>query len=185
MELYPVSTLYPLIERIFRFPLGDGATFSESVHMEVLTGASRSPPESVVHKTKWLSSEDRILLDVIAKHGTENWSFIAQFIHGRTGKQCRERWMNQLAPCLRKESWSSDEDATLFSAHARFGNAWATIAQFLPGRSYNHIKNRWSWIRRHQARMLSLQPMPFAHMAFAPLAVPAAANAKAFDRPVT
>jgi hypothetical protein len=153
--------------------------------MEVFTGISPPPSEPVARKTKWLASEDRILLDSIAEHGTENWSLIAHSIHGRTGKQCRERWLNQLAPCLSKESWSPDEDAMLFSAHSQFGNSWATIAQFLPGRSYNHIKNRWSWIQRHRARLLSLQPMPFSHIPFAPLALPSPVNAtdeRTFDR---
>jgi hypothetical protein len=29
---------------------------------------------------------------------------------GRTGKQCRERWHNQLDPGIKKEGWTDEED---------------------------------------------------------------------------
>jgi hypothetical protein len=35
--------------------------------------------------------EDEILTELVRKYGFKRWSFIAKFIPGRVGKQCRER----------------------------------------------------------------------------------------------
>jgi hypothetical protein len=64
--------------------------------------------------------------------------------------------MNQLCPALNKDDWSPHEDAILIQRQRSFGNVWSRIAQFLPGRSSNAVKNRWSWLSRHAAA----PPMP-------------------------
>lgn len=106
---------------------------------------------SVSKKMKWTAEEDEILKSRIEKFGTGNWSLIAQELHGRTGKQCRERWTNQLNPNLNRDNWSSNEDRILLHQQQVFGNSWSKIAKYLPGRSSNSIKNRWSWLSRHRA----------------------------------
>ena len=103
----------------------------------------------VFKKTKWTPEEDRLLRESIAKNGTTNWTIVASVLPGRSGKQCRERWMNQLDPNLNKEDWKPADDVLLFTKHSCFGNSWVTISKFFPGRSPNSIKNRWSWLTRH------------------------------------
>ncbi len=36
---------------------------------------------------------------------------------GRTGKQIRERWHNQLDPDIKKDSWTQEEDRALIEAY--------------------------------------------------------------------
>ena len=45
--------------------------------------------------------------------GPKRWSAIALAVHGRSGKQCRLRWCNQIDPDIKHESWTDKEDATL------------------------------------------------------------------------
>ena len=42
-------------------------------------------------------------------------------IPGRTGKQIRERWHNQIDPNVKKDKWSKEEDDILIEAHSRLG----------------------------------------------------------------
>lgn len=102
-------------------------------------------------KAKWTKEEDDILKNAISKYGTNNWSLISNEIQGRTGKQCRERWLNQLNPTLNKEHWLPHEDSILTHYQAFYGNSWSKISHFLPGRSPNSVKNRWSFLMRHNA----------------------------------
>jgi hypothetical protein len=104
---------------------------------------------NVVKKSKWTDEEDRQLAESVSQHGIGNWTLVAQLIPGRNGKQCRERWIHQICPSLNKENWTPREDTLLIQQQRIHGNSWAKIAQFLPGRSSNNIKNRWSWLSRH------------------------------------
>lgn len=44
------------------------------------------------------------------------------------------RWYNNLDPAIRKDAWTDEEEQTLAYYHQIFGNKWADIARFLPGR---------------------------------------------------
>lgn len=94
-------------------------------------------------KGPWLEEEDTVILQCM-RSGLTKWSEIAERIPGRLGKQCRERWLNHLDPSVSKSAWSIEEDRALLAGQARHGNAWAKIADLLPGRSENSVKNRWN-----------------------------------------
>ena len=47
---------------------------------------------------------------------------------------CNFRWHNHLDPAIKKDAWTEEEEAILSYYHQIYGNKWAEIARFLPGR---------------------------------------------------
>jgi len=127
-------------------------------------------------KKPWSREEDALLAKLVASHGTNNWTGLAELLSQQTqslirgngggmmgttrrgimvplelqrsGKQCRERWHNHVNPTVRKGEWTSDEDALIVALQKQLGNQWAKIAKHLNGRSDNAVKNRFHAIIR-------------------------------------
>ncbi|MED6219934.1 hypothetical protein PIB30_040390 [Stylosanthes scabra] len=90
-------------------------------------------------KGYWTKEEDDRLTELVRKHGLKRWAGIAKLLPGRIGKQCRERWHNNLDPAVRKDAWTEEEELALAHYHQIYGSKWATIS-----RTDNAIKNHWN-----------------------------------------
>ena len=108
--------------------------------------------------------EDIILACLIGTHGEKCWSVVSKELkqqHGfvKSGKQCRERWNNNLSPNVVKDDWTAKEEKILFDLHKIHGNKWSVIAAELKGRTDNSTKNHfYSIVRKNLRRFNKTQP---------------------------
>ncbi len=114
--------------------------------MGIFASSARSP---------WIKKENDFLVSYVTHHHAEKWSRIADALNiaflkkgeqKRTGKQCRERWHNQLDPGIKKGNWTLEEDELIRRAvNGSYEKRWADISRqvFKGKRSDNDIKNRW------------------------------------------
>ena len=120
------------------------------------------PGNSREQRRPWAAQEDAQLVALVKQHGKpparmtasggeavdqwgrpDSWVQISAAMPARTGKQCRDRWLEHLCPNVQKAPWKESEIRILCEAQSRLGNVWGEIAKLLPGKSQNNVKNYW------------------------------------------
>ncbi|GAB2280048.1 hypothetical protein Dimus_014686 [Dionaea muscipula] len=114
--------------------------------------------ELSLRRGPWTLEEDTLLIHSIACHGEGRWNSLAKTSGlKRTGKSCRLRWLNYLKPDIKRGNLTPQEQLLILELHSKWGNRWSKIAQHLPGRTDNEIKNYWRTRVQKQARQLNME----------------------------
>uniref|UniRef100_A0A453HUZ4 Transcription factor MYB21 n=1 Tax=Aegilops tauschii subsp. strangulata TaxID=200361 RepID=A0A453HUZ4_AEGTS len=118
--------------------------------------AAEPEEEAELRRGPWTVDEDLTLINYIADHGEGRWNALARAAGlRRTGKSCRLRWLNYLRPDVKRGNFTADEQLLILDLHSRWGNRWSKIAQHLPGRTDNEIKNYWRTRVQKHAKQLN------------------------------
>ena len=102
-----------------------------------------STNQQVCPRTLFKKEEEEKIKKLVKIFGTRHWDLVAQFMEGRTAKQCRDRYSNYLIPGFFQGEWSKEEDQLLIQLYKEHGPKWSTIKKSFHNRSANNIKNRW------------------------------------------
>lgn len=111
-------------------------------------------------KGPWTPEEDQKLMNYIQEHGHGSWGALPKLAGlNRCGKSCRLRWANYLRPDIKRGKFTQDEERIIVDLHSVLGNKWSAIANNLPGRTDNEIKNFWNTHLKKKLLQMGIDPV--------------------------
>ena len=134
----------------FRVPYASVSNFNQFVIQFNSMQQKKKPQTTARHK--FTPEEDQKLKQLVAELGENEWSEVANRLGTRSPRQCRERFRNYLAPNLKNDPWTEEEDRLLIEKHKEFGTKWSVIAAYFPDRSDVNIKNHWTQMMNRTMR---------------------------------
>ena len=110
-------------------------------------------------RKQWTKKEDKKLKNLIISENRKIiWEVISHKLKKegieKSSKQCRERWINNLSPSVKKKKWSKFENQKLFYLFKKKGNKWKSIANEFKGRTDNSVKNNFFSLIRKNLRLI-------------------------------
>ncbi|EAY17168.1 Myb-like DNA-binding domain containing protein [Trichomonas vaginalis G3] len=99
-------------------------------------------------KNKFSYADDRRLKKWV-KILENNWKEIAEKMHNKNARQCKDRWEKYLSPNVKSEPFSIDEDIAILNNYQVIGPKWIEMSKLIPGRSDVSLKSRYKLLQRH------------------------------------
>ena len=122
--------------------------------------------KTILKKVKWTEKEDNLLMKCVSKFGEGKWNEMERCFLGRTRKQIRQRYINNIK--IKKISeklnqkisldltsssldekkdkdeflWDDNLDKLLLKEYFLNKKSWVKISKKIPGSSENSVKNR-------------------------------------------
>ncbi|XP_027337955.1 transcription factor MYB35-like [Abrus precatorius] len=116
----------------------------------------------------WTPEEDPKMLSFVSKHGSSNWTSVPiKAGLKRCGKSCRIRWSNNLKLDLKHDNFTTQEEDLIIKLHAAIGSRWSIIAQQIPGKTDNDVKNYWNTKLKKKLSQMGIDPVthkPFSKL---------------------
>ncbi|XP_045821064.1 transcription factor MYB35-like [Trifolium pratense] len=122
---------------------------------------------SVVKSGVWIAEDDAKTPTFVSEHGSSNWTSVPKKTGvKRCGKSCRLR-LSSYIPDLKHDNFTSEEEDLIVKLHAAIGSRWSIIAQQLPGRTDNDVKNNWNTKLKKKLSQMGIDPVthkPFSKL---------------------
>ncbi|CAD8128144.1 unnamed protein product [Paramecium sonneborni] len=133
------------LKQLFNIHQGNWKSISSQLNgpnpLECMKKWQRLHPDQTLQRQQWSQEEDDQLMQLVQKYG-KKWSKICTVMDWRTGKQVRERYLNQLQVHINNQQWTIQEDKMIIKLYKKYGTKWSYISSFLNGRPENMVKNR-------------------------------------------
>lgn len=95
------------------------------------------------NKRKWTEQEDAFLINFVNHSGSRNWKKITNYLSNKTPQQCAYRY-DKLVKNMNKLKWSRNDDILLMELIDTYGQNWANIVHYMPGRSVHEVQERFT-----------------------------------------